>query len=234
LSIHTINRKTNFKHYTPMAQIGNLTASASSVFNLDFLPERFLVGATDTDQPLSQISVVTSGTQLFSITSAARIRAVAKFDQGATLGADVKVPMWLKLSTGRINKQTTINVTNSGAGTESVQAVSTNISGIARRAVEQSINASANATFDTFEALFYDPTNVLRVNITFANGYVDEYTDKEINALYAAYHVADADGLLNGLSCIDSDSLGGQIAQVTIYNGSGGATVVLKTDYVQL
>jgi len=142
--------------------------------------------------------------------------------------------MWLKLSTGRINKQTTINVTNSGAGTESVQAVSTNISGIARRAVEQSINASANATFDTFEALFYDPTNVLRVNITFANGYVDEYTDKEINALYAAYHVSDADGLLNGLSCIDSDSLGGQIAQVTIYNGSGGATVVLKTDYVQL
>jgi len=217
-----------------MAQIGNLVASSASVFNLDFLPERFLVGSTDTDQPLSQISVVTSGTQLFSITAAARIRAVAKFDQGATLGADVKVPMWLKLSTGRINKQTTINVTNSGAGTESVQAVSTNISGIARSAVEQSINASANATFDTFEALFYDPTNVLRVNIVFANGYVDEYTDKEINALYAAYHVTDADGLLNGLSCIDSDSLGGQIAQVTIYNGSGGATVVLKTDYVQL
>jgi hypothetical protein len=217
-----------------MAQIGNLVASSASVFNLDFLPERFLVGSTDTDQPLSQISVVTSGTQLFSITSAARIRAVAKFDQGATLGADVKVPMWLKLSTGRINKQTTINVTNSGAGTESVQAVSTNISGIARRAVEQSINASANATFDTFEALFYDPTNVLRINIVFANGYVDEYTDKEINAYYAAYHVTDADGLLNGLSCIDSDSLGGQIAQVTIYNGSGGATVVLKTDYVQL
>ena len=217
-----------------MAQIGNLVASSASVFNLDFLPERFLIGSTDTDQPLSQISVVTSGTQLFSITSAARIRAVAKFDQGATLGADVKVPMWLKLSTGRINKQTTINVTNSGAGTESVQAVSTNISGIARRAVEQSINASANATFDTFEALFYDPTNVLRVNIVFANGYVDEFTDKEINALYAAYHVADADGLLNGLTCIDSDSLGGQIAQVTIYNGSGGATVVLKTDYVQL
>ena len=217
-----------------MAQIGNLTASASSVFNLDFLPERFLIATTDTDQPLSQISVVTSGTQLFSITAAARVRAVAKFDMGATLGADVKVPMWLKLSTGRVNKQTTINVTNSGAGTESVEAVSTNISAIARRAVEQSINASANATFDTFEALFYDPTNVLRIQVIFANGYSDEYTKNEIDALYAAYHVADADGRLNGLSVIDSDSLGGQIAQVTIYNGSGGATVVLKTDYVQL
>jgi hypothetical protein len=217
-----------------MAQIGNLTASASSVFNLDFLPERLLVAGTDTDQPLSQISVVTSGTQLFSITSAARIRAVAKFDQGATLGADVKVPMWLKFGTGRVNKQTTINVTNSGAGTEAVQAVSTNIASIARRAVEQSINASANATFNNFEALFYDPTNVLRIQVIFDNGFSDEYTPNEIDALYAGYHVSDADGRLNGLSCIDSASGAGVIAQVTIYNGSGGATVVLKTDYVQL
>lgn len=217
-----------------MAQIGNLTASASSVFNLDFLPERFLVAATDTDQPLSQISVVTSGIQLFSITAAARIRALAKFDQGATLGADVKVPMWLKFSTGRVNKQSTIQVVNSGAGTEAVQAVSTNIGTIARRAVEQSINASANATFDNFEAIFYDPTNVLRINIQFANGYVDEFTPNEVNALYAAYHVADADGTLNGLQVIDSESGAGMISQVTIYNGSGGSTVVLKTDYVQL
>lgn len=217
-----------------MAQIGNLTASASSVFNLDFLPERFLIAATDTDQPLSNISVVTSGTQLFSITAAARIRAVAKFDQGATLGADVKVPMWLKFATGRVNKQTTIQVTNSGAGTEAVQAASTNMGSVARRAVEQSINASANATFDNFEAVFFDATNVLRVQITFANGYTDEYTPNEINALYASYHVSDADGTLAGLSCIDSDSGAGLISQITIYNGSGGATVVLKTDYVQL
>jgi hypothetical protein len=127
---------------------------------------------------------------------------------GATLGADVKVPMWLKFGTGRVNKQTTINVTNSGAGTEAVQAVSTNISSIARRAVEQSINASANATFDTFEALFYDATNVLRVQITLQ---MDTQTNthlKKLMRLYAAYHVADADGTLNGLSCIDSDSLG--------------------------
>lgn len=217
-----------------MAQIGNLVASASSVFNLDFLPERFLIGNTDTDQPLSQLSVVTSGTQLFSVTAAARIRALAKFDQGATLGVDVKVPMWLKFATGRVNKQTTINVTNSGAGTEAVQAVSTNMGTIARRAVEQSINASANATFSNFEALFYDPTNVLRIQIIWANGYADEYTPQEINALYAAYHVADADGLLNGLSCIDADSGAGLISQVTLYTSSGGTTVVLRTDYVEL
>lgn len=217
-----------------MAQIGNLTASASSVFNLDFLPERLLVAATDTDQPLSQLSVVTSGTQLMSVTAASRIRALAKFDNGATLGLDVKVPMWLKLAAGRVNKQTTINVTNSGAGTEAVQAVSTGINTIARRAVEQSINPSANASFDNFEAIFFDPTNVLRIQVIFANGFADEYTPNEIDALFASYHVADADGRLNGLSCIDSDSGAGLISQVTIYNGSGGSTVVLKTDYVNL
>ena len=137
-----------------MALIGNLTASASSVFNLDFLPERILVGAPDLDIPLSQISIVTSGVQVMSITASARIRAMAKFDQGATLGADIKVPMWLRTAFGRINKQTTINLTNSGAGTEGVFASSTGLGNVARLAVEQSINPSANSTFQDFEAIF--------------------------------------------------------------------------------
>jgi hypothetical protein len=222
-----------------MAQIGSLPASGTEVLNLDFLPEYMLVADTaNNEQDMANLSVVTSGVQLMSITNVARIDALAKFDSGAILqytsGTTSRTASYLKLAVGRINKATTITATNNSAGVRAVFAASTSINNIARRAVEQSINASANATFDTFEALFYDPTNVLRVNIVFANGYVDEFTDKEINALYAAYHVTDADGLLNGLSCIDSDSLGGQIAQVTIYNGSGGATVVLKTDYVQL
>jgi hypothetical protein len=217
-----------------MAQIGNLVASTSVIFNLDFLPERLLVDATDTDIPLNQISVVTSGTQIVSITAAARIRAMAKFDQGASLGADIKVPMWLRLAFGRINKQTTINATNSGATTPGVFASSTGLGNVARQAVEQSINASANATFQNFEALFYDPTNVLRIQLIFANGFADEYSVTEIDALYAAYHVTDADGRLAGLSCIDANSAAGEISQVTIFTGSGGSTVVLKTNYASI
>jgi hypothetical protein len=106
--------KKSLKNNT-MSQIGNLVASSAVVFNLDFLPERFLIAQPDTDVPLSQISVVTSGTQIMSVTAAARIRALAQFDQGANLGADVKVPMWLRMAFGRINKATTINATNSGA-----------------------------------------------------------------------------------------------------------------------
>lgn len=217
-----------------MAQIGNLVASTSVIFNLDFLPERLLVDKPDTDVPLSQLSVVTSGTQIASITAAARIRALAKFDSGATLGADIKVPMWLRLAFGRINKQTTINATNSGAGTEAVFASSTGLGNVARLAVEQSINPSANATFQNFEALFYDPTNVLRVQLIFGNGFTDEYSVTEIDALYSAYNVADADGRLAGLSCIAGNSGAGEIVQATIFNGSGGSTVVLKSSYATL
>lgn len=222
-----------------MALIGSFPASASAVFNLDFLPEKFLVVSAANNQTLSNFSVVTSGVQLFSITALARITALAKFDSGAILSDpaltnESTTACYLRLATGRINKATTITGTNTIAGVRDAYAASTNISNIARRAVEQSINPSANATFDNFEALFFDPTNILRAQITFANGYTDEYTVPEIAALYANYHVSDSQGYLEGLAVIDADSGAGLISQVVLFNGAGGSTVVLRTDYVQL
>lgn len=225
-----------------MALIGSFPASASAVFNLDFLPEYLLVGTTFADfYPLSSISVVTSGVQLMSITNRNRITALAKFDSGAILSAasaagtnTSKAAAYLKLATGRINKATTIQGLNAVAAIENVFAASTNITNVARRAVEQSINPSANATFDNFEALFFSPTDVLRAQITFSNGFTDEFTPAELQALYAKYHVTDREGELSDLICIDGDSGAGQIAQVVIFNGAGGSTVVLKSDYVVL
>ena len=225
-----------------MALIGTIPASASQVFNLDFLPEYFLINGTEaTNQRLSNFSVVTSGVQLMSITNVTRITALAKFDSGAILDDPAPVgtvnsstAQWLKLATGRINKATTITGTNSVAFALNVYASSSNISNVARRAVEQSINPSANATFDNFEAIIFDATNVLRAQITFANGFSDEYDPQELKALYAKYHVSDQAGTLEGLTCIDADSGAGLISQVVLYNGSGGSTVVLKSDYVQL
>jgi hypothetical protein len=225
-----------------MALIGSFPASSSAVFNLDFLPEKFLIGTTQgSNQALSNLSVVTSGIQLMSITDVSRVTALAKFDSGAILD-DPSTPgtvnsttaSWLRLATGRINKATTITGTNSIASAQDAFASSTNITNVARRAVEQSINPSANATFDNFEALIFDSTHVLRAQITFANGFSDEYSVRELRALYAAYHVADNAGTLEGLTCIDADSGAGLISQVVLYNGSGGSTVVLKSDYVQL
>lgn len=219
-----------------MALIGAFPASAGAVFNLDFLPEKVLVVATaSATQILSNFSVVCSGTQLMSITNVNRLTALAQFDSGAVLDNTVPITAsYLRLGTGRINKATTITGTNPVAETRDFYAASTNISNVARRAVEQSINASANATFDNFEALIFDATNVLRAQITFANGFTDEYSVPELRALYANYHVADQNGDLAGLTVIDADSGAGLISQVVLFNGNGGATVVLKSDYVQL
>lgn len=221
-----------------MALIGSFAASSSAVFNLDFLPERLLVGNTaNNNQSLTNFSVVTSGVQLMSITSVTRLTALAKFDSGAILGDEPGNSMaasYLKLATGRINKATTITGTNGAVVTQPVYAASTNISNVARRAVEQSINPSANATFDNFECLIFDATNILRAQVTFANGFSDEYTVQELQALYGAYHISDIEGTLEGLTCIDSDSGAGLISQVVLFNNAGGSTVVLKSDYVQL
>jgi len=225
-----------------MAFIGQFPALASAVFNLDFLPEYFLVGDTQSNnQSLTNFSVVTSGQQLFSITDIARLTALAKYDSGTVLDAyaspstvNSEAASWIKLATGRINKATTITGTSNNAFNRDVFASSTNISNVARRGVEQSINPNANATFNDFEALFFDMTNVLRAQIVFSNGYSEEFAPNEIDALYAKYHVAEASGKLAGLSCIDADSGAGLISQVTLYTGSTAAVVVLKTDYVQL
>lgn len=225
-----------------MAQIGSFPASASAVFNLDFLPEYFLVSETfNGTQALTNFSVVTSGVQLMSITDVNRLTALAKFDSGAILAYPAaagtttsRTASYLKLGTGRINKATTITGTNGLAAVLPVYAASTNISNVARRAVEQSINPSANATFDNFECLIFNETNVLRAQITFANGYTDEYTPAELKALYAKYHVTDEGGDLINQCVIDADSGAGLISQVVIFNGAGGSTVVLKSDYVQL
>ena len=225
-----------------MALIGSFPASGSAVFNLDFLPENILIGTMpDATQSLTNFSVVTSGVQLMSITNVVRLSALAKFDSGAIFDdpftpgtANSSATPYLKLAAGRINKATTITGTNGIAAVKDVFAASTNISNVARRAVEQSINPSANATFDNFEALIFEPTNILRAQVTFANGFTDEYSVNEIRALYAKYHISDYNGSLEGLLCIDADSGAGLISQVVLFNSAGGTTVVLKTDYVQL
>jgi hypothetical protein len=216
-----------------MALIGTLAPSANTVFNLDYTPERLLIRQTQSGVNCSSLSVVASGRQLMSVTNAQRITALAKFDGGAILGSAPSplVPQWIRLSIGRLQKSTTINITDASGFPTDVFAASTGLGDVSRLAVEQSINPSANATFDNFEALFFDSTNVQRVVLTFDNGFTDEYSPQEIDALFAFYHSTDADGKLDGLSCIDSESGAGSIVQAVIYNGSGGTTVVLKTSF---
>lgn len=218
-----------------MSQIGNLVASASQLFNLDFLPERLLIDNIDAPNIASNLSVTCKGQTLMSVTNAARISAMAKFDQGAFSATAGLTPVWLRLAPTRVNLAATINITNANATTPAVYASSTAKGNIARTAVEQTINASANQTFEAFEALFFLPTNLLRVSLTFADGFTDDYSPQEIDALFASYNVADDDGRLEGLSVIRSDRPGNNdIVQAVIYTTAGGNMTVLRTSYVAL
>lgn len=218
-----------------MSQIGNLVNAGNVIFNLDHLPENILVGAPDTDNPCTQLTVQTAGNQLVLLTSASRIRAVSKFDQGGMLGADVKVPMYLRLGVGRINKNTTISMTNGGATTDAVYAASSGLSDIARECVETSINASANASYQGFEALFFLPANVLRATLEFEDGFSDDFTVPELAALFASRNITDADGYLDGHVVIKADMPDdNDIVKATIYNGNGGITTVVKTQFKQI
>ncbi len=218
-----------------MSQIGTLAAAAATLFNLDFLPERLLIGTIDTSGVATNLNVSSSGRTLFSVTAAARINALSKFDMGVFLGTAALAPNWLRLAPTRVNKATTINITNGGATTPAVYASSKAKGNVARTAVEQTINASANQTFTEFEALFFDPTNVLRAMITFADDFTDEYSVAEIDALFASNSVADADGRLGGLSCIKSDQPGNNdVKQVVLFTSGGGNVTVLRTSYVVL
>lgn len=228
-----------------MAVIGNIpSALASVVFNLDYLPERMLLDSVGSQAAFSNFSVVTSGVQLMSITNIQRFQAVAKFDNqlffSTSSGVNEVVP-YLRLATGRINKATTIQAKDATGGTTPypVQAASTKICSMARRAVESSINPSANATFNDFEALFIEPTNFLRAQLTFDNGFTDEYTPAEVNALFVAYNQADSNGTLanpgtTGYVTIAGSTPYGNVTQAVIYTTSGGSSVVVKTDYVKL
>ena len=223
-----------------MSLIGTFPSLGTAVFNLDFLPERVLIGTADAaNQALSNFSVVCSGVQLMSITNVGRLTALAKYDSGAILQDPSLVNIattsaYLRLATGRINKATTIQGTNSVAAVTNFYAASSNITTVARRAVEQSINQSANATFDNFEALFFDATNILRAQITFDNGFTDEYSPDELLALYSSSHISDSAGRLELLTCISAQCGESNISQVVLFNGAGGVTVVLKSDYVAL
>lgn len=220
-----------------MSQIGVAAASVNTLFNLDYLPERLLIDDLAQVNAISNLSVVCAGKQLMSVTNAVRINALGKFDMGVSLsgGGAYGTGNWLRLAPTRVNKAATINLTNATITARDVYASSKSKGNVARTAVEQTINASANQTFTEFEALFFDATFVLRANLTFADGFNDDYSPKELAALFASNSVADEEGFLDGLTVIKSDQPGdNDIVQAVIYTTSGGSVTVLKTSYVVL
>ena len=222
-----------------MSQIGTLTASSSDIFNRPDTPANILIGSVDLDVPLSALSVSIRGIQTINITAQARIQCFAKWIMGATLGADVKVGMLLRLAEDAVTGQACqIRTTNAGATTPNVFEFSdgkNSSAPIVYAAGEETIQASSPQRFEgsQFSMMAFDATNVTDCQLEFIGTNGEIFSQLMTAVELDAYRVlqgfpSDADGKLAGLTVIDN--MDSNILSVTINNGSGGTTTLMTVN----
>lgn len=219
-----------------MPQIGDLTTGAgvNTSLNQDFLPQYLQVGNVDDANPLQALRVATKGKELMNISNQARIQALGALDMEASIaaGASVIPNGSIRLADGQIEERTQMTLQNSGVPAPVVYGNSLGFSAgaVARFAIESSINASQNQTYRNFEYLLFLPANVTSVDVTYSNGYKENLTVPELEALFLRNFNTQANALVNGHLVIAGNANPfGEIVEAKIYNGSGGSTTVLNT-----
>lgn len=209
-------------------QIGTMTTGAGVVTTIKLdngIPQVILVGTTDTDLPLQAISLSISGASYIDVTTQALIQAMSKYMNESLLGADVKVAQALLLANGFIaGKNGVLKLTNAGVTTPAVYAASYSRGNEPVSAGQAVVNDNSYQMFSGFEAIIFDPTNLSRADIVFADGHKDSFSAPELAALFARSNQADADGYLAGMCVIDNQY--GNIAEASVFASGGDITVL--------
>lgn len=220
----------SLKKLYDMALLGTIGANTSGVINLDFVPEKLLIVDAVTNvsvfATVTQISLVQSGRQLINLTGT-RIAANARF-QKFIAGSAQLLGEWLELGFGRVNGSSTLTIAHTGANAIRIFGVSSGFSNTMANYVETSINANANQSFEGFSMLALStPANIDRVNLTFTDGFNDDFTVDELRQLMGSTQNTDASGLLFGNICVPN--IGMSIARATVFvNGLGSCVVAVK------
>ena len=218
--------------------IGALAATASTTFNLSYLPQFIQIGDPDNADTFNGLTVVGSGKTLIQLTDGAQIRALMQLEQEVlAAGPSTELGSRLWLSSGRIQGESNITIGNAGPGTPTVYANSTGQSSdqMARTVSVNSVVANNNVTFKNFDVLFFLPTNVDRCTVTFMNGFTEDMTTAELQGLYVTNHNTEASGLVNGFVVVDGyRSTANPVREITVYSGSGGATSVVLCSFTQI
>jgi hypothetical protein len=182
------------------------------------------IGDTDTANPLQGLSIEVGGKTFINIANAATlITAFMKWQMELCAST---VGLLLKIATGVINKPTTYRFTNAGATTPDVFAFSEEKNGVPFIGQTSSINANSSQDFTKFSALFLQtPANVDSVDITFQDDHSQTFLPAEIDALFALYNQAEADGRLGGVTVLDNTRQ--SIKSARVNTNATGACVVL-------
>ena len=218
-----------------MPQIGTMTTGAGVVTSLtqQFMPQYLQIGNSDDANILQDLNVSTKGGTTVELTNAARIQTLATLDMQPSIAAGASAfPLKIRLADGEINERTQMSLENSGVTTPAIFGNSTgrSPSRSARLVVENNLQANQQEVFEGFEYLFFLPANVTRAELTFANGYKDSFTVAELEGLFAEMYETEANVLINGHLVIAGYANPiAPVSQVKLFNGAGGATVVVMT-----
>lgn len=202
-------------------------AGIDTVINLPYVPEFILVGETDTDLPLTKVSISVGGSDYQNINGQSLIQADSKIDMEGLLGADVKIAQVIAVADGLIPFQTCqVRLTNAGATTPNIYAFSTSMGSRVFSKGTTTIQDNSSDVFDGFQALIFDPTNLDYVQVTWEDGTNQKMTEAELKAVFAVLNQSDANGELAGLLVLNNAL--NIFQSVEIYTSGGALTVLVR------
>lgn len=212
-----------------MSRIGALTTGAGieSIFNLSYVPEFILVGTTDTDLPLTRVSVSVAGEDFQNINGQSLAQADSKINMEGILGADVKVGQLYQVADGLLPGQTCqIRLTNAGATAPDIYAFSTSKGTKVLSKGTVTVKNNDHEMFSNFQALVFDPSNLDYAQVTWADGTNEKMSGPELNAVFSFLNTSDADGDLAGLLVLNNSL--GIFLNVDVYADGGDIAVLVR------
>ena len=221
-----------------MPKIGTLANAASQTFDLSYLPQFIQIAEPDLDFNITSLNIQARGRSIINLSAAAQIETLFKLEnQVIAAGASTDLARRLMLAMGRIEGQTTITAVNSAATTPDVFANSlgkNTLNNMARSVAVSPVVASGNNGFKNFDVIYMLPTNVERVDVQYANDFVESLTPEELAGNYAATHPSEADGYVNGFVVIDGYRATipeFRVVRATVYAKAGGNVDVVVCNW---
>jgi len=213
-----------------MPQIGTLTTGAgveTVLAGQASCPATIVLGDVDTANALSGIQIEVDGVPFVNIKGNATLcNAFAKWGNQSINGTGV-VGIAYHVATGKINRNSTIRLTNAGATTPAIRVFSDNQNGVPFIAAQKGINATSFEDFSKFSALIIDvPANVNNIEVNFNDGHRETWTVQDADAYFNISNQAEADGRLGGCTVIDNTSQ--NIASVRVNATTALTVLVIK------
>lgn len=215
-----------------MSKIGNIVATGSVTLNPSYLPQFLQIGTVTDSATITGLSISARGQTIIDVSDERFIELAFKLEsKGLFAGNTTTLGKSLLLSTGRIEGQSVITIDQ--AVTTETSAVYEHSTGkspnnLVRRLVVSPVIALGNLRFSNQDYIAFNPSNVTKVQITFENGFNDEFSTDELAGMYNLQYPAEGDGLVAAqlvLPFLRAEA-GFRIKEAIVYAGASNVNVL--------